>query len=171
VGLIVRENVWNWPIGLANNVFFFALFQRNRLYANMALQGVYFALGVYGWWSWKFGGRERTGLRISRVRRQEWIALAMAVPLLTALGQRALTAVAGAAPLLDALTTALSLSAQYLMTQKRLEHWWLWIVANGLSVALYLSRELPLTAVLYAGFLALCIAGLRRWRRTSARPG
>ena len=58
VWLVVREHLWNWPVGLANNVFFFVLFLRGRLYADMSLQIVYFGLGVYGWLNWIFGGRE-----------------------------------------------------------------------------------------------------------------
>ena len=166
VWLIVRENVWNWPAGLANNVLFFVLFFRSRLYAGMALQVVFFALGVYGWWNWLFGGEHRRELRISRLRRAEWIALALGVPVLTAAAHRLLIAVNDASPFLDALTTVLSLAAQYVMTQKRLEHWWLWIAANALYAPMYWSRALPLTAVLYAGFLLLCIAGLRRWRQS-----
>ena len=45
VWLIVRENPWNWPIGLANNFFYFIVFWESRLYADMGLQSVFFALG------------------------------------------------------------------------------------------------------------------------------
>lgn len=68
-------------------------------------------------------------------------------------------------PFWDALTTVLSLQATYLLTRKRLENWWVWIVADVLYIALYAHKELYLTSVLYAGFLGLCIAGLVQWRR------
>jgi nicotinamide mononucleotide transporter len=168
VGLIVRENAWNWPIGLANNAFFFVLFLRSRLYGDMMVQVVYFVLGIYGWWHWLFGGVQRSQLPISRLSRAEWIVIVAAIPALTAAVRPILIAVNGASPLMDALTTVLSLIAQYLMTLKRIEHWWLWILADALYVPLYVSRQLPLTAVLYFGFLLLCIAGLRRWRRSIA---
>ena len=48
VWLIVKENVWNWPLGLVNNVFYFVIFYRRRLYADMLLQAFFFAIGVYG---------------------------------------------------------------------------------------------------------------------------
>jgi len=32
-------------------------------------------------------------------------------------------------------------------------------------VPLYLNRQLPLTALLYAGFIALCVIGIRNWTR------
>src|ERR1700761_3996884 len=64
VWLVVREHLWNWPVGLANNVLFFVLFWQSRLYADMSLQVIYFGLGVYGWVHWRFGGAQRSELPI-----------------------------------------------------------------------------------------------------------
>lgn len=164
VWLLVRQHIWNWPIGLANNLFFFVLFLRARLFADMGLQLVYFALGVYGWIMWARGAG-RAPLRITRATRSEWLALAALVPLATWRLRLVLVAAGGAAPFGDALTTALSLGAQYLQCRKRLENWYLWIAADLIYVPLYLGRGLPLTAVLYTVFLAMCLVGLREWSR------
>jgi nicotinamide mononucleotide transporter len=69
-----------------------------------------------------------------------------------------------ASPGLDALTTVLSLGAQWLLNRKRIENWLLWMTADVLYVWLYLARHLYLTAVLYAIFIVLCLLGLRQWR-------
>ena len=68
-------------------------------------------------------------------------------------------------PVGDALTTALSLVAQVMLNRKWIGNWLVWIVADVLYVALYASKGLWLTAVLYAGFIGLCLLGLRTWRR------
>lgn len=166
VWLVVREHLWNWPIGLANNVVFFVLFLQSRLFADMGLQVVYFALGAYGWWQWRFGGPRHGRLPVSRTTRAEWLALSLLAPL-GFIGLRALLIrVNGAAPAADAVTTILSLVAQYLLCRKRIENWWFWIAADLIYVPLYLHRALPLTALLYAGFLVLCGLGLRAWRHS-----
>lgn len=165
VWLVVREHMWNWPVGLANNVFFFILFWHSRLYADMALQVVYLALGVYGWLNWIFGGENRTELRVSRTGRIEWIVLFACIPLVTILFRKILIAVNGAAPFWDSFTTVLSLAAQYLLCRKRFENWFFWIAADLIYVPLYVSRHLPLTAVLYAIFLVMCLVGAREWNR------
>ena len=81
VWLCVREHIWNWPLGLANNLVFFVLFWHSRLFADMGLQLVYFAFGVYGWWNWLRGGGRHGALRISRTPAAEWRILAAAAPL------------------------------------------------------------------------------------------
>lgn len=170
VWLVVREHLWNWPIGLANNVFFFVLFLQGRLFADMGLQVVYFGLGVYGWLNWLFGGENHSVLKVSRTTRIEWLALLGAIPLCTWGLREILIAVNGAAPFWDALTTVLSLAAQYLLCRKRFENWFFWIAADVIYVPLYFSRHLPLMAVLYAVFLAMCLVGVREWNR-SMRKG
>lgn len=171
VWLVVREHLWNWPIGLANNVFFFALFFHGRLYADMGLQVVYFGLGAYGWLNWLYGGAQHERLVISLTTRPEWLALLVAVPLCTYGLREVLLAVNGAAPFWDSFTTVLSLAAQYLLCRKRLENWWLWIVADVIYVPLYFSRKLPLTAVLYGVLLVMCLIGVRVWSRSWRTAG
>jgi nicotinamide mononucleotide transporter len=166
VWLVVREHVWNWPIGIANNVVFLLMFGRAHLFADAGLQIVYIVLGVYGWLFWIRGGPAQTQLTISRTSRSQWLVMAAAIPLATLALRALLIEVNGSAPLLDALTTVLSLAAQYMVCRKQLEHWLLWIAADVIYVPLYAARGLPLTAVLYFVFLLLCVVGWRDWRRT-----
>ncbi len=168
--LVVEENIWNWPIGIANSVLFFVLFLQSRLYGDMALQVVYVVLGFLGWYQWLYGGKNRTELKVSRVPL--WEALVVAG--VGVAGTAGMTAffvrVNDAAPFLDALTTVLSLLAQYLLTRKRLENWYVWIAADVIYVWLYVHRGLHLTAVLYLIFIGMCLAGLAAWRRSLHAP-
>ncbi|MEU9099013.1 nicotinamide riboside transporter PnuC [Streptomyces sp. NPDC048361] len=167
VWLVARQHIANWPVGLANNVFFIVLFLQAGLYADAGLQVVFIALAVYGWWTWAHGGGPGPGtLPVRRTTRTEWLWLLAA----GAVGTVALTFLLGAAtdstvPFWDALTTALSLAATYGQCKKLVESWWLWIAADVVYIPLYASKGLYLTSLLYVGFLALCLIGLRGWRR------
>ncbi len=163
VWLVVRENIWNWPIGLANNVVFVILFWQARLFADMGLQFVYIVLGIWGWWHWLHGGKKKQALHVSRATSKEWYAIAVALTAGTFFLRWLLIAVNGNAPFLDAFTTMLCLCAQYLLCRKRLENWYLWIIADLIYVPLYASRHLPLTSVLYGLFIILCVMGLKHW--------
>lgn len=165
VWLVTKGNIWNWPIGLVNNVFFAILFWRARLFADSGLQGIYFILGIYGWWKWLHGGVNHTRLPVSRTTRHEWLAIMFFVPGGTWLLHYILVSVNGSAPFFDGLTTILCLTAQYLLCKKRIENWFFWILADIIYVPLYFSKQLPLIAVLYGGFLVLCVVGWHRWRK------
>jgi nicotinamide mononucleotide transporter len=172
VWLTVRANIWNFPVGLANNLFFFVLFWAARLYADAVLQVVYFVLGVVGWGEWLFGG-ERRGRRVMG-HAPGWMvwALATAVVPVTWVLTVVLTRADDIAPFWDALTTALSLAAQWLLNLKKFENWFFWIVADVVYVPLYFVKSLYLTGIVYVVFLGLCVVGVRAWRRElRVRPG
>jgi nicotinamide mononucleotide transporter len=164
VWLVARENVGNWPLGIANNVMFLILFWATGIYAASMLQLIFLALSVYGWWAWLRGGTAHTTLKISRTTRSQWLVLGV----LGVLGTAGLTmlldnATDSTVPAPDAITTVLALLATWGQTRKKLESWWLWLAADLIYVPLYLYKDLWLTAVLYLGFIALCVVGLRNW--------
>jgi nicotinamide mononucleotide transporter len=169
VALVARGHILNWPIGLVNNVFWAWLFFRAKLYSDSALQGIFFALGVYGWIRWARGDRAGDALPVRRTRPREWTALAATTLLATiALASWLAARTDSPAPLADASVLTLSLAATWGQAEKAIESWWIWIVVDVISVPLYLSRGLYPTAALYVVFGALCVVGLRRWRRELA---
>lgn len=165
VWLAVRGRVSTFPVGIANNAFFFVLFAEAALYADAALQVVYIVLSALGWWAWLQLGPQRTALKVTGASPRLLAATAGAVALATVALVPVLRAAHGSAPFLDALTTSMSLSAQALLSLKKLQTWFAWIAVDLIYVPLYLSRGLHLTAAVYAVFLVLCVVGLREWRR------
>ena len=165
VWLLVREHWATWPIGLATNVCFFLLFLTARLYADMSLQVIYFTLGAYGWWNWLYGGTAHQTLLIAKTRLGEWLGLALGIPLCTLAMTAVLFKVNDAAPFWDSSTTGLSLAGQFLMCRKRLENWYFWIAVDVIYIPLYLTRSLPLIAVLYGVFFAMSVIGLSQWKK------
>jgi nicotinamide mononucleotide transporter len=176
VWLTARESVWNFPIGLANVTAFAIVFFRARLFGDAGLQIVYFALTAIGWYLWLFGGAGRTRLRISRAPSTELAVVAILALLATPVLTLYFRHVDDALPFLDALTTVLSLAAQWLLNRKYLETWYVWIAVDVLYVPMYVQRDLHLTGLLYVAFLAMAAMGLvewfRRWRaQSTAVPG
>ncbi|MFG1771479.1 nicotinamide riboside transporter PnuC [Nocardia salmonicida] len=166
VWLVARQHIANWPIGIANNVFFILLFTQAGLFADAGLQVVFIALAGYGWWTWVHGSSRTEPLPVRRTTRVEWLWLAACGVLGTVVITVLLdSATESTVPFWDALTTALSLMATYGQCRKRLESWWLWIAADIVYIPLYAYKGLYLTALLYLGFLALCVRGLIAWRR------
>jgi nicotinamide mononucleotide transporter len=165
VWLTVKESIWNFPIGLVNVATFSVVFFRAGLFADAGLQVVYFVLGIMGWYLWLYGGENRSRLRIRRAGAGELLLVAILVVAGTFALWTLLTKVGGSASFWDALTTSLSLAAQWLLNRKRLESWLGWILVDVIYVPLYIYKELYLTAVLYAVFLVMAIKGYQAWRR------
>jgi nicotinamide mononucleotide transporter len=170
VWLTVKAHIANFPVGLANDAFFLVLFLAAGLYADSGLQVVYLVLGVVGWWQWLHGGESRTRLNAGRATLQELGVLAALVVLATWGFTVLLRSVNDVAPFWDALTTALSLAAQWLLNTKKLQNWYFWIAADLIYIPLYGVKHLWLTAVVYVVFLAMCFRGYSEWRRMLVRP-
>jgi nicotinamide mononucleotide transporter len=168
VWLAVRQNPWNWPFGVAHAVWFHVLFWQARLYGDMALQVLFIAICLLGWYRWLFGGAGHSRLRVSHISTRAAVGYACLGVSATAVFTPYLRSVGDASPLLDALTTVLSVEAQYLMTRKVIENWWVWIAADIVYIWLYANRGLYLTSLLYVVFLVMCVVGLRDWLRDSA---
>ncbi|MDF1502357.1 nicotinamide riboside transporter PnuC [Roseisolibacter sp. H3M3-2] len=173
VWLSTRQRLWAWPTAIVNVLLYAKIFFDARLYADMGLQFVYAALSVYGWWQWRYGGAQHTPRPVTRTPARQWPLLALAAAAGALLVGWSLARFTDAAiPYLDSALTATSLVAQWMMTRKQLENWLLWIAVDVVYVPVYAARGLPATAVLYAVFLALAVAGYAAWRRDwQARHG
>jgi nicotinamide mononucleotide transporter len=171
VWLTVKQNLLCWPLGLVSVLMYSWVFFDVKLYSDMLLQLVYAVLQLYGWWQWTRGGVQHAGRQVSRLPgSQLLLSLAVGSAGSLLLGYLMATHTDAAAPWLDAALTSFSLVAQVWMAQKRLECWPLWIALDVIYVGLFLSKDLYLTAALYAVFTALAIAGWRAWQRPRAAP-
>lgn len=168
VFLTVRRHVANFPVGIANSAFFLVLFVTSRLWADAGLQVLFITLGFIGWWQWLYGNAGRTPLTVTRAGQREIAGCLVFVVVGTGALFALLRVTHDSAPFLDALTTCLSLAAQWLLNAKRLENWYFWIVADCIYIPMYISRGLNRTAIIYVLFLGLCVAGWRSWRRSLA---
>ena len=167
VYLSTRENIWSWPTALVNVALYFVVFLEAKLYADMGLQVVYFALSLYGWYEWLYGGENRTELHVSRTPRALGVRLlVIGVVCAATLGTLLARFTDAALPYVDSATTSTSLIAQWMMTRKILENWAVWVVVDVVYVAMFLFKKLYLTAGLYAVFLVLAIMGYVQWRRS-----
>jgi len=170
VALTVRAHLWNFPMGILNSLILGVVFLDQRLFSDASLQILFVVLSIHGWVVWVRGGPAQDEvLPVVRAGRDEQIALVVVTALAWFALWRLMILVKGAAPPIDALITSLSLSAQWLLNRKRLDNWWWWIVVDGVSIPLYAYRGLPLIALLYACFLAMCVSGWISWRKVLVR--
>lgn len=168
VWLAATRNVLTFPAGIVSSAMMLVLFWNTGLYGDSALQILFIALGLQGWWAWS-RGRANEELIVLRAGNADWwLVLGIMGPGAVALWW-ALQALGGSAPLLDATITSGSIAAQILLNRRRVENWLIWIAVDVVSIPLYASRDLWLIAGLYAIFLGLATGGWFTWRKTLTR--
>jgi nicotinamide mononucleotide transporter len=162
--LAMRESLWCWYAAFISTAIFLVLFWRVSLLMESALQVYYLAMAVYGWWQWQRGGSGHAELAISSWGTRQHLLAVAAVVLVSLASGALLQQYTGAAlPYLDSFTTWGSILTTWMVARKILENWLYWLVIDGVSIYLYLDRELYLTAVLFAAYLIIVLFGYRKW--------
>lgn len=162
--LAIRQNIWCWACALLSTAIYYFLFGRAMLKAEAALQIFYMLMAVYGWYEWRFHPGNADRLPVVTWRYRTHLAAACGV-LVCSLGAGWYLAehTDAALPYLDAFTTTAAVLATFMVARKVLENWIYWFVIDAVSIYLYLSRDLHLTALLFAGYLLLIPIGFRAW--------
>ncbi len=162
-----RQIIWCWPLGMVSVTLYAVVFYQARLYADMSLQGLYFALAIYGWWTWLHGGEDHGSLAVSRTPKGRLILLAVIATVTGALlGQTLYRLTDASLPFMDSTLTSFSIVAQWMQTRKLLEAWLVWLAVDVFYVGMFLYKGLYPTAALYAIFLYLALLGYASWRRS-----
>ncbi len=157
-----------WPITLAADFLYLAVFYHARLFSDALLQVFFVIFTLYGWWHWWRGVVQEGEVRVEPLTVGGWLA-GLSVGAVGAVVLGALMVRVGAAlPHLDAALTSYSLVASWWGARKHIANWWLWIVVDVIYVGEYLYKDLQATALLYAGLVLLAVLGLRDWQRAAA---
>jgi nicotinamide mononucleotide transporter len=191
VWLMIRQNIWGWPVGLVQVAVYAWVFFDTKLYSDAILQVFFFAIQAYGWWHWLKGNEvratspapnprsevaappavadggqeERCALPVTRLRGAAiagWIALGAV--LTTGWGIFMHRTTDAALPWWDAFILVFGLIAQWLQARKNLECWAGWIVVNTVAIGVYWAKDLRLTSGLYLIFWGMALWGWREWR-------
>ena len=174
VVLTARVSPWGWPPTIVASALYGWLFFEHRLYGDAALQLFFIAVSAWGWRAWlrttpADASWVGSGVRSLDARVTRRLALAL-VACWAVLGALLARFTDTDVPWFDAAPTAGSVFAQVLLARKFVQAWALWIGVNLVAVALFAGKSLWLTALLYLIFVALSVAGWRRWRQLAQRP-
>lgn len=167
--LAARANILNWLFGILTVSLYFIIFFQAKLYADMSLQVVFLILQFYGWYQWLFGSETHSKLPIKKTPFVIYLSATTAILFLFGLIAMMLFRYTDSTTVyLDAFITAASLVAQWMMTKKWLEHWFLWMVVDAVSIKMYLLKDLYFTSGLYGIFFLLCVYGYFHWKKQIA---
>jgi len=166
VWLAVKENMWTWPTGIASVILYGIVFYQSRFYLNCGLQVIYFALSVHGWYEWLHGGANKTELHVRKTTRRQWIGVIVSGIVLSAGLYWLSLVINGESPFSDAITTGFSIVGQWMLNEKLLENWLIWLAVDIIYVPLFFFSGRAPSAILYAFFCVLCVKGFIDWRKS-----
>lgn len=179
VFLAARANIWSWPLGLINVTLFFFLFYQVQLYPDMFLQVFFFVTNLLGWWRWAhpkpYEEDRKRELKVSWMQRKHLLLLF----LLGLAGTFAFGSFAArlheifpiifnkpsAFPYLDSFVTVMSIITTFLMIQKKIESWVIWIIVDVVATYMYFMKGIKFVAIEYLVFCFIAAFGLWNWIR------
>lgn len=167
VWLLARQNIYTFLWGIIGVLLYGYIFYESHLFADATLQWAYFLpIQIYGWWYWYTKGPQPNTLSITVLTW--WQAAFWTV--VTAIG----TLIAwylfahytsAALPAPDSFILVASMVAQYLLSQKKLDNWIIWIAVDIVAIPTYAYKELYVTTGLYTILLGLASYGLYTWTK------
>ena len=161
--LAAKEKIWCWLCAFISVSLYIYICYEAKLYLETGLQGFYLIMAIYGYSQWN---RSKNKIKIGVWSLQRHILIfGIGIIASLLLGNLFKIYTDAALPVIDSFTTIFSLFATYMVTKKILENWIYWIVIDIVSVYLYFSRDLVLTAGLFVVYTIIAIIGFLSWKK------
>lgn len=168
-----KADVWLWPVGILMSLFYVVIFFHGKFYADAAIYLYYIGANTYGLFQWTRSRQKTTTendnsaeMPITHVPAKRVLPLAAVTLVLWMVLYLILKTVTDSpVPLGDAFTTSVSIVATWMLAQKYIEQWWLWVVVNIVSTMLYFWKGLYPTGVLFCVYVIVAVLGYFRWKK------
>ena len=189
-----KENILVFPTGIISTALYVYLLSQWNLYGDLIINIYYTLMSIYGWYMWsKIIDDKQHHIPISRTTITDKIKafgifaftsvfvifvyryynvmpknLGFSESInyaITKLTSGNLTNFREGTPYLDTFTTGIFFAAMWLMANKKIENWTLWIAGNIVSIPLYFVKGYGFTGIQYTLFLILAIQGYYAWKK------
>ena len=161
-----KASVWMWVVGFVMQSLGIVLYYQKGLYADCGMEFYYLAMTVYGFIVWMRHKQKAKDLPIRHMPQDMAVPLMMVFPVIWAIIYFILISFTPSnVPITDSFTTALSVIGIIALSRKVLEQWFVWIVVDIVTSALYFYKDIPFKASLYALYVVIAVFGYFKWRK------
>jgi nicotinamide mononucleotide transporter len=164
-----------YPTGLVNTVIYIYLSYQASLYGEASVNLYYTVMSLYGWWMWtRRNPSHELIVQVQWSSKKDWVGQLIFFGLVylllyVVLDRLRLDFAAETIPWADALASASAFTGMWLMTRKKIESWYWWIITNVTSIPLYFVKGYMVTSVYYIILLVMAFAGLASWIRKAVK--
>jgi nicotinamide mononucleotide transporter len=163
------ENVLVYPVGLINTIIYIYISFKGDLLGEASVNFYYTVMSIYGWYIWtKKDKSKHPVLHITSASKMEWLQhivffLFFYITIFFALQYLKKDFAPNAIPWADSIASASAFTGMWLMTRKKIESWYWWIITNTASIPLYFVKGYAFTSVYYVVLLVMAVWGLAEW--------
>lgn len=158
--------------GLISSLLYSYLSLKNSLYGNLCLNLLYYIpMQILGIFQWKKHLKKTTNeIYKTKLETKELIRLSI-ISILACVGAIfILKNIQDSNPIIDGITTMLSIIGMYLTVKRCIEQWIVWTIVNGLSIIMWLNIALQggktySTIVIWFVYFVLGIYFYQRWNK------
>lgn len=166
----IKQHSRAWTVSMLATLLNAWLYWEKSIFADMGLETFYFITALYGWYHWHHSKSPKHHCRIHQtLSKKQWSGLIFSTISIYLLILYLLKTYTHSDIVnLDALSAALSLSAQWLMCHKVMATWVVWFTVDILYAVIYWQKSLPFHTLLMFVYTFAAIIGYFVWRRASS---
>ena len=161
-----RADRWFWPLSILMSLFYIVIDFTSGIYANGSICCYNLVMSVYGLLVWRglVQSKDRTERPITSCPARFWPWIITVVVLLSVVLWWVLQTLGESQiPWLDGISSALSVVAMWMLSQKYWQQWILWLLVEPLMITLFWLTGNYASAILYIVFEVVCVLGIIRW--------
>ena len=140
---------------------------------NILVNLLYTLISLFGWWNWSRKKNDDLIVKVSRFSSADLPKSLLIFFFIIAVAYIAhdyfATDFEGQIKELDIFTSGIFVTAMWLMANKKLENWILWIIGNIITIPLYLSSDKIILSIQYVIFTILAIQAYIQWKKSLSK--
>jgi len=167
-----RENILVYPTGITCTLITMYFMFSERLIGHMMVNLFYTLMSIYGWWNWSRKENDVVKVKISTFGFKDFPKATLIfffIIFISYFLHDYFNTDLGAYASLDIFTSGIFVTAMWLMANKKLENWVLWIIGNVITIPLYFGSDKIILSVQYIIFTILAIQGYLQWKKSLSK--
>ncbi len=163
------NNILVYPTGIISTLIFIYLLFQWSLIGDFIINIYYTIMSIYGWILWAKRKNDTLEYPIdimNTVDIKKSIILFTLTTLFVIIIYIYFDKFTSWTAYVDTFTTGLFFVGMWLMAQRKIENWIVWIIADLISIPLYFHKGYTLTSLQYLVFTIIAYFGYREWKTT-----
>jgi nicotinamide mononucleotide transporter len=168
-----KQNILVYPTGIICTIITMYIMYKVSLLGHILVNLLYTIISFFGWWNWSRRENNELVVKVSKFTSNDLTKSLLIFFFIVFVAYFAhdffATNFEGQIKELDILTSGIFVTAMWLMANKKLENWILWIIGNIITIPLYLSSDKIILSIQYVIFTILAIQAYIEWKKSLSK--